>query len=197
MSTDFFVKCRNFCANPHKIERISLYIEKSSLFIAVKDFQKNHNLVENFCVKSNGFPSGSYIKTDFVEKQVENADKMNWIFCRKTVFLSFEVWKKEVFHKLWKNIGKTFFYRIKNRPPLERKRSKIFDIRRKYQISVARVRGMSFSMGYVLFPRTSVPPSMSERTVTDSRFILTWIKPFPAGTVPSNSPKDMRFGRTS
>ena len=89
LSTDFFVKCRNFCANPHKIERISLYIEKSSLFIGWENFQKNHNIVGNFCMKTIVFPSDSYMKTDFVEKQVENSDKIHWVFCGKAVFLYF------------------------------------------------------------------------------------------------------------
>ena len=65
LSTDFFVKCRNFCANLQKNERISVYMEFFGNFVGY--FQKPQRCGK---LSKNTFEilPNSDRKTDFMEK---------------------------------------------------------------------------------------------------------------------------------
>jgi len=70
LSTDFFVKCRNFCANLQKNERISVYTEIFENFVGY--FQKPQH-----CGKRS-------------EKHIQNFTDFRWKsgICRKNIVKS-------------------------------------------------------------------------------------------------------------
>ena len=132
-----------------------------------KNFSEKHNHVENFY----GNRSQIHINLDFeainVEKHVEKLRNVFGFFV-ENIDLEFYGCGKTGFSTICgKAFGKHFGIKKSDRDAKANGRKNPVQ----YQISIETVKGIFFSMGYVCVPRMSVPPSMSERTVTEVRFI--------------------------